>query len=90
LAELSGKPRNSVDTLFPVTTVGSWPRPVSVIQGLRQLQAGEMTKGDFDRIADVAVPEAHSSRLRNLLLVARDGAARSTSLLVNWKRGSKS
>jgi 5-methyltetrahydropteroyltriglutamate--homocysteine methyltransferase len=42
-------------TLFPVTVVGSWSRPPWLVQALRRRQAGEISKEDFDRIADDAV-----------------------------------
>ena len=41
--------------LFPVTTVGSWPRSTSLIRALRAKQNGEMADADFDRIADQEV-----------------------------------
>jgi 5-methyltetrahydropteroyltriglutamate--homocysteine methyltransferase len=42
-------------TLFPVTVVGSWSRSPWLVQALRRRQAGEISKEDFDRIADDAV-----------------------------------
>lgn len=41
--------------LFPVTGVGSWSRPPWLVQALRRWQDGEMTKDEFDGIADEAV-----------------------------------
>ena len=41
--------------LFPVTTVGSWPRSTSLIRALRAKQNGEMSDADFDRVADQEV-----------------------------------
>jgi 5-methyltetrahydropteroyltriglutamate--homocysteine methyltransferase len=41
--------------LFPVTVVGSWSRPSWLVQALRRRQAGEISKEEFDRIADDAV-----------------------------------
>jgi 5-methyltetrahydropteroyltriglutamate--homocysteine methyltransferase len=41
--------------LFPVTVVGSWSRPPWLVQALRRRQAGEISKEEFDRIADDAV-----------------------------------
>jgi 5-methyltetrahydropteroyltriglutamate--homocysteine methyltransferase len=41
--------------LFPVTTVGSWPRPPAVLQAQRQLRRGLISRADFDAIADRAV-----------------------------------
>jgi 5-methyltetrahydropteroyltriglutamate--homocysteine methyltransferase len=41
--------------LFPVTTVGSWPRPVELLRALRALRRGAIDRSAFDAIADVAV-----------------------------------
>ena len=41
--------------LFPVTSVGSWPRPVAVCEAQRQLRRGRIERSEFDRIADGAV-----------------------------------
>ncbi len=45
----------TTQTLFPVTVVGSWSRPPWLIHELRRWQAGEITKQEFDLIADEAV-----------------------------------
>jgi 5-methyltetrahydropteroyltriglutamate--homocysteine methyltransferase len=42
-------------SLFPVTVVGSWPRPPWLIQALRKRQAGESTFEEFNAVADEAV-----------------------------------
>jgi 5-methyltetrahydropteroyltriglutamate--homocysteine methyltransferase len=41
--------------LFPVTVVGSWSRPTWLVQALRRRQAGEISRDEFNRIADEAV-----------------------------------
>ena len=41
--------------LFPVTTVGSWPRSTALIRALRAKQSGESTNAEFDAIADQEV-----------------------------------
>jgi 5-methyltetrahydropteroyltriglutamate--homocysteine methyltransferase len=41
--------------LFPVTVVGSWSLPAWLVQALRRRQAGEISKEEFNRIADEAV-----------------------------------
>jgi 5-methyltetrahydropteroyltriglutamate--homocysteine methyltransferase len=41
--------------LFPVTTVGSWPRPPEVLHAHRQLRCGRITDAEFARVADTAV-----------------------------------
>src|SRR3989441_57741 len=42
-------------SLFPVTVVGSWPRPPWLIQALRKRQAGESSFKEFNKVADDAV-----------------------------------
>ena len=44
--------------LFPVTVVGSWPRPPELIQALRRRQADEITEDEFNAVADKAVLQA--------------------------------
>lgn len=41
--------------LFPVTTVGSWPRSALLLDAQRQLRRQRITRAEFDRIADEAV-----------------------------------
>ena len=41
--------------LFPVTTVGSWPRPPAVLEARREYRRGRTTRAEFDRVADEAV-----------------------------------
>jgi 5-methyltetrahydropteroyltriglutamate--homocysteine methyltransferase len=43
--------------LFPVTTVGSWPRPPELLALQAQHQRGRATAGDLERAADEAVLE---------------------------------
>ena len=43
--------------LFPVTTVGSWPRPSELLRAQRLKQAGRLAEEEFDRVADRAVVE---------------------------------
>ena len=44
--------------LFPVTVVGSWPRPPELIQALRRRQADEISEDEFSAVADKAVLQA--------------------------------
>ena len=44
--------------LFPVTVVGSWPRPPYLLEALRSRQAGRISFEEFNRVADRAVLEA--------------------------------
>src|SRR5262245_8777776 len=48
----------SKQELFPVTVVGSWPRPSWLVQALRKRQNGEITQAEFNQIADDAVLSA--------------------------------
>ena len=41
--------------LFPVTTVGSWPRPPKVGEAMRAYRRGRIDRAELDRIADEAV-----------------------------------
>ncbi len=43
------------DLLYPVSVVGSWPRPPWLIQALRKRQAGDLSFDEFNAIADDAV-----------------------------------
>lgn len=43
--------------LFPVTTVGSWPRPPAVAEAMRVYRHGRIDRVERDRIADDAVIE---------------------------------
>ena len=43
--------------LFPVTTVGSWPRPPELLQAQRRVRRGELAESEFERLADRAVLE---------------------------------
>jgi len=41
--------------LFPVTTVGSWPRPPQVVQAQRDRRRQRIDRREFDRVADEAI-----------------------------------
>jgi 5-methyltetrahydropteroyltriglutamate--homocysteine methyltransferase len=41
--------------LFPVTTVGSWPRPARVLEAQRDRRYGRLDRSGFDRVVDEAV-----------------------------------
>jgi len=43
--------------LFPVTTVGSWPRPPKVAEALRQFRRKRIDRAEFDRVVDADVIE---------------------------------
>ena len=44
--------------LFPVTTVGSLPRPTPLLRALKAKRRGDLSEEEFDRIADAAVLDA--------------------------------
>ena len=44
--------------LFPVTTVGRWPRPPVLVRALRQRQEGTIDSKGFGEVADAAVLES--------------------------------
>lgn len=41
--------------LFPVTVVGSWPRPTWLLKALRRKREGSISQEEFDAVADEAV-----------------------------------
>ncbi|MFN4258337.1 MAG: vitamin-B12 independent methionine synthase [Gemmataceae bacterium] len=41
--------------MFPVTMVGSWPRPVELLRARKRLRAGQLDAAAFDQLADQAV-----------------------------------
>lgn len=43
--------------LFPVTTVGSWPRPPQLLKAQALKRRGQLSEEEFDRLGDTAVLE---------------------------------
>lgn len=62
--------------LFPVTTVGSWPRSTSLIRALRAKQNGEMSDADFDKVADQEVISCLRSQEEAGIDIVTDGEQR--------------
>ncbi|HEV2488826.1 MAG TPA: cobalamin-independent methionine synthase II family protein [Candidatus Acidoferrales bacterium] len=62
--------------LFPVTVVGSWPRPAWLIQALRKRQAGEMPEAEFQAVADRAVIECLQAQEAAGVDIPTDGEQR--------------
>jgi 5-methyltetrahydropteroyltriglutamate--homocysteine methyltransferase len=62
--------------IFPVTTVGSWPRPPHVAEALRQLRRGRIDRVEFDRIADAGVIELLELQHRLGCDIVTDGELR--------------
>jgi len=65
-----------MDTLFPVTTVGSWPRTPKVLDAIRKRHSGQMSDQEFDAIADEAVLECLSYQERAGIDIVTDGEQR--------------
>jgi 5-methyltetrahydropteroyltriglutamate--homocysteine methyltransferase len=62
--------------LFPVTTVGSWPRSPRLLGALAALQRGESSRAAFDVVADDAVREALTAQLDAGVDLVTDGEQR--------------
>ncbi len=62
--------------MFPVTMVGSWPRPPKLLAAQRLKYRGGLSQTDFDRAADEAVLEALRSQEEAGLDVVTDGEQR--------------
>lgn len=62
--------------LFPVTTVGSWPRPAELLRAQRRKQGGAMSPEEFDRAADAAVLDALRRQERAGVDLVTDGEQR--------------
>lgn len=63
-------------SLFPVTVVGSWPRPPTLLHALRKRQAGEISFEEFNRVADDAVVSAISHQEDAGVDIVSDGEQR--------------
>lgn len=61
---------------LPVTMVGSWPRPESVLHALSLKQRGHLSENEFDLIADQAVLEVLSLQEKAGLDIVTDGEQR--------------
>src|SRR5262245_33506249 len=59
--------------LFPVTTVGSWPRSRALLASLRALRSGEITRARHERAVDDAVREAVEAQHRAGVDLITDG-----------------
>jgi 5-methyltetrahydropteroyltriglutamate--homocysteine methyltransferase len=62
--------------LFPVTTVGSWPRSPELVRALRARQDGRATPAEFDAVADQAVLECLRSQEAAGVDIVSDGEQR--------------
>src|SRR5215472_9180968 len=63
-------------SLYPVTVVGSWPRPSWLLEALRKRQAGESTFEEFSQVADKAVLESLKHQEEAEVDIVSDGEQR--------------
>jgi 5-methyltetrahydropteroyltriglutamate--homocysteine methyltransferase len=62
--------------LFPVTTVGSLPRPAALLRALKAKRRGQLAPDEFDRIADDAVRDALALQIDAGVDIVTDGEQR--------------
>ena len=62
--------------LFPVTVVGSWPRPPWLLESLRSRQAGRISFAEFNEVADKAALEALRYQVEAGVDIVTDGEQR--------------
>ncbi|HEX5939157.1 MAG TPA: vitamin-B12 independent methionine synthase, partial [Dehalococcoidia bacterium] len=62
--------------LFPVSTVGSWPRPPYLLDALHKRQDGDITYEEFNKVADKAVLECLEYQHEAGVDVVSDGEQR--------------
>jgi 5-methyltetrahydropteroyltriglutamate--homocysteine methyltransferase len=63
-------------SLFPVTSVGSWPRSQELVKALRRRQRGELDSDEFRAIADEAVLECLRAQENAGVDIVTDGEQR--------------
>ena len=63
-------------TMFTVTQVGSWPRSRDLLRGLRGRQRGELSRADFDQIADGEVRRCVQAQVEAGVDLVVDGEQR--------------
>lgn len=62
--------------LFPVTTVGSWPRPEAVLRAQQALRRGRISDAEFAHVADEAIRELIALQERAGVDILTDGELR--------------
>ena len=62
--------------LFPVTMVGSWPRPLELLRAQKLKRGGKLDPADFDKQADAAVLDVLAAQQRAGVDVVTDGEQR--------------
>jgi methionine synthase II (cobalamin-independent) len=68
-------------SMFEVTQVGSWPRSEGLLAALGDLQAGKITRAEFDRVADGEVRRAVELQLEAGVDIVVDGEQRRESFV---------
>jgi 5-methyltetrahydropteroyltriglutamate--homocysteine methyltransferase len=63
-------------TLFPVTTVGSWPRTPKLLAAIRKRHTGQVSDAEFANIADAAVLESLNYQEKAGVDIVTDGEQR--------------
>lgn len=67
--------------LFPVTTVGSWPRPREVLRAQKEMRAGRIPASEFEAIADQSVLHLLARQEALGLDIVTDGEQRRDSFV---------
>lgn len=62
--------------LFPVTTVGSWPRSAALQKALARKQRGQISAAEFDGVADAAVLDVLAAQESTGIDIVTDGEQR--------------
>jgi 5-methyltetrahydropteroyltriglutamate--homocysteine methyltransferase len=72
--------------LFPVTVVGSWPRPAYLLDALHKRQAGQLSFKEFNEVADQAVLEALRYQEEAGVDIVSDGEQRRDNSTPSWSK----
>ena len=67
--------------MFDVTQVGSWPRSQNLLRALRARRKGEITRAEFDRVADDEVRRCVASQVEAGVDIVVDGEQRRDSFV---------
>lgn len=62
--------------LFPVTTVGSWPRPADLLKAKKEFHLGRIGEDEFERAADRAVVDVLHRQIEAGVDIVTDGEQR--------------
>lgn len=62
--------------LFPVTTVGSWPRPPELLRALKDRRSGRLDEAEFSKACDLAALDALKSQESAGADIVTDGEQR--------------